>query len=107
MARPVILMDLAQADLEEQCRWWAEHRSGDQAERWYNGFIVALKKLSVTAEQHAIAIENADFPIEIRQLNYGPAGRPTHRAIYTIRPDMILVLRVQHLAQDRLTFEDL
>ena len=107
MSRPVILMDRAQEDLEENCRWWAEHRSLNQAEHWYDGFIAAIKGLSTDAEQHAIAAENANFPVEIRQLNYGLGKRLTHRAIYTIRPEMILVLRVQHLSQNELTLDDL
>ena len=106
MARPVILMDRALEDMEENCRWWAEHRSYNQAERWYDGFIAAIKNLSADAEQHALAAENANFPFEIRQLNYGLGRRPAHRAIYTIRPDMILVLRVQHLLQNDLTLDD-
>lgn len=106
-ARPVILLDRAHDELEENCRWWAEHRSVSQAERWYDGFIAALKRLSTDAERHALATENAAFAEEIRQLNYGLGRRPTHRAVFTIRPDMILVLRVQHLAQQPLSPDDI
>jgi plasmid stabilization system protein ParE len=107
MTRKVILMDQAHAELEENCRWWAEHRSADEAERWYDGFSKTIKQLSTTAEQHAAARENGQFPFELRQLNYGLGRRPTHRAVYIIRPDMVLVVRVQHLAQDDLTLDDI
>jgi len=105
--RPVILMDRAHQDLEDGCRWWAKHRSLEQADRWYDGFSAAIKRLATDAEQHALAAESKDLPLEVRQLNYGLGHRPTHRALFTIRPDMILVLRVQHLAQQSLTPDDL
>lgn len=107
MHRTVILMDRAHEDLLDGCRWWAEHRSQEQAEQWYDGFSKAIMKLATEAERHAIARENAYFPFEIRQMNYGLGRHPTHRALYTIRPDMILVLRVQHLSQDDLNLDDI
>jgi plasmid stabilization system protein ParE len=107
MMRPVIVMDRARQELEDGCRWWAKNRSHEQAERWYDGFSTAIKGLATSAEQYAVAEESKEFPIEIRQLNYGLSGRPTHRALFTIRPDMILVLRVQHLAQGPLTSDDI
>jgi plasmid stabilization system protein ParE len=103
----VILMDKAHQDLIDNCTWWAEHRSEEQAERWYDGFSNAIKSLATEAERHAIASESANFPFELRQLNYGLGARPTHRAVYTIRPDMILVLRITHLAQHDLTLDDI
>src|SRR5688572_299692 len=106
MDRQVILMDQAHQDLLDNSIWWAEHRSHEEAERWYDGFSKAIKKLATDAERHALARENADFPFEVRQLNYGLGRHPTHRALYTIRPDMVLVLRVQHLAQDDLSIDD-
>ena len=107
MAKPVIVMEQAHQDLLENCNWWASHRSPQEAERWYDGFSRAIRALAIEATLHAVAGENDDFPFEIRQLNYGLGKRYTHRAIYTVRPDMILVLRVQHLAQDELTIDDI
>jgi plasmid stabilization system protein ParE len=99
-------MDKAHQDLLDNCTWWATHRSEAEAERWYDGFSKAIKKLATDAERHALARENANFPFELRQLNYGLGRRPTHRALYTIRPDMILVLRIAHLAQDDFSTDD-
>ncbi|WP_428307419.1 type II toxin-antitoxin system RelE/ParE family toxin [Lacipirellula sp.] len=107
MSRLVILSDRAHADLEINCEWWAEHRSAEQAERWYNAFALEIRSLATTAEQHSKASESDRFPFELRQLNFGLGSHPTHRAVYIIRPDMILVLRIQHLSQDALTPDDL
>ncbi len=100
MKRQVTITDLAFDELDDAFVWWSKHRSSEQALAWYNGFIAAIKNLADTAEQWALAAENEEFPYEIRQLNYGAGKHRTHRAVYTIRPDMVLVLRVRHLAQD-------
>ena len=35
----VVVADRAAEEFESAARWWAEHRSLNQAERWYDGFI--------------------------------------------------------------------
>lgn len=40
-------------------------------------------------------------------MNYGLGPRPTHRVLYEIRGDEVLVLTVRHLAQREITSEDL
>lgn len=100
--RQVVVSDRARAELLEACQWWAQHRSAEQAGRWYEGFLRALEGLALTANSCPLADENGVWPFEVRQRNYGLGRRPTHRAIFTIRPDMIYVLRIQSLSQDRL-----
>ena len=46
-----------------------------------------------------LAFENDQFPYELRQQNYGLGSNPTHRAIFTIRNNVVLILRIRHLAQ--------
>ena len=107
MRIPVVLSSKAEEQLEGNARWWAEHRSFEQAERWYAGFIRSLKSLAKSAGGCALAVENADFPFEVRELRYGLGRRPTHRALFTIRPDMIYVLLIRHLAQHEVGPDDL
>jgi plasmid stabilization system protein ParE len=103
----VILTKRAQDELEEAHKWWAENRSADQANRWYTGFIQAMLTLENAPERYPLAPENELFRIEVRQLNYGLGNKPTHRALYTVRPDAVVILRVRHLAQQPLSFDDL
>ena len=107
MIRPVILAEPAFEDLRHNARWWAKHRSLEQAERWYDGFLMELDLLANNAERCSLARENAEFPYELRELHYGVSSRPTHRALFTIRPDSVLVLAIRHVAQDDVAPEDL
>ncbi len=86
---------------------WAENRSVEQAERWYDGFSEALLSLPQNPEHHALAAESSAFPLDVRQLNFGIGRKPTHRALYTIRGDMVYVFSIRHLAQRPVTPDDL
>lgn len=54
-----------------------------------------------------LAREKDAFPIEIRELRYGLGRRPTHRAVFAIRPNVVVIYAIQHLAQRDLTLDDL
>jgi len=99
MKYPVILRLQAGQQLENNAQWWAENRSREQAERWYAGFVRSLKSLAESPGRYPLAAENAEFLFEVRELRYGLGKRPTHRALFTIRPDMVYVLLIRHLAQ--------
>ncbi len=101
----VIITEPAEAELVQAFEWWSTHRSQEQATRWYNGFYTALKSLSESPERCPVIPEADKFPIELRELYFGLGSRPTHRAIFTIRPDMVLVYTIRHLAQDQIGLE--
>ena len=102
----VILTDRAQGELDGTHKWWAANRSSQQADRWYVGFVKEMLTLEENPERCPLAPENDLFPYEVRQLHYGLGGKPTHRALYAVRPDNVVILRVRHLAQKPLTDED-
>ena len=107
MTHRVVLTTQADCQLEHAAAWWAEHRSPGQAARWYAGFSEAIAALAQHPERCPLAPENGHFRYEIRELHYGLGSRPTHRAVFTIRPDMVLVLSIRHAAQADLTEGDL
>jgi plasmid stabilization system protein ParE len=102
----VILTARAQDELKGSHDWWAQHRSRRQADQWYAGFVRAMLLLEENPDRCPLAPESDLFPDEVRQLFYGLSGKPTHRAIYTIRPDTVVILRVRHLAQKPLSEPD-
>lgn len=99
MKREVLITLRAQHEAESNHRWWAQHRSPEQASRWYDEFLKSTLLLEDQAEQHALAAENQLFPYELRQLVFGLSRRRTHRIVYTILHDRVVMLRVRHLAQ--------
>jgi plasmid stabilization system protein ParE len=107
MSLPVVMSAKAHLDIEACCSWWAEHRSVEQTELWYDVCYATLRSLTERAETCPLAAESHELSVEARQIAFGVGRKPTHRAVFTIRPDMIFVLRVQHLAQRALTIDDL
>ncbi len=101
MSRRVILTNVAEDELDSAYRWYAEH-APESAERWYNGFIDQLQSLANDPERFPLAPESGHFVAQVRQLLYG-RRRKTHRALFTIRPDTVVVVRIRHVAQAPLT----
>ncbi|MDH3717782.1 MAG: type II toxin-antitoxin system RelE/ParE family toxin [Planctomycetota bacterium] len=106
MTYRVAITDRAFGELDSACKWWSENRSAEQALRWYKGFIQSIRSLANNPERRPLAPENHAFPHEVRQLVYGVGHRPTHRAVFTMRSDLVLVLRVRHLAQKEISPDD-
>lgn len=98
----VVLTEQASRELDAVAEWWAEHRNRDQAGRWYAGFSDKIWTLSQHPDRLPLADENDDFPYTIRELHYGLSSRPTHRAVFTVIGDSVLVLTIRHAAQDRI-----
>ena len=107
MTHHVVLTDRAHAEMEAAYLWWADNRSRVEAAKWYNAFADAIESLANNPERCAVSRENEQFPYEIRDLNFGIGRRRTHRAVFTIRREMVLVLTVRHLAQQDLSPDDL
>jgi plasmid stabilization system protein ParE len=95
----VLITQRAQQEAQANHDWWAEHRSAEQAARWYDAFIRSAFSLDTNPERFAVAPEDGRFPYGLRQLNFGIGRKATHRMLFTIRQDAVVVLRVRHLAQ--------
>ena len=107
MPLPVFTTERAQQDVDESYQWWAENRSFEQARRWRDKCVAVIDSLPEKWTTTALASEGALWPFEVRQLNFGLGRRPSHRVVFTVRPDMIFVLRLRHLSQRPLLFDDL
>jgi plasmid stabilization system protein ParE len=99
MTYDVVISSRAQQEAQANHDWWAKHRSAQQAASWYDEFMKAALSLERDPDRWAVAAENDRFPYQIRQLNFGIGRKPTHRLVYTIRSNEVVVLRVRHLAQ--------
>jgi len=106
MRRQVIILPQAEQDIERNALWWAEHHDRDEAARWVEMVFRKLERLAENAETYALAPENDQFDVEIRQLLLGVGSRPTHRAIYRIHGDRVEVLTIRSARQDVLSPDD-
>ena len=75
--------------------------------RWYQGIRAAIAGLNTSPERCPVAAEQKIVPYEIRELHFGLGSRPTHRAVFTIVRETVVVLTVRHLARDELRPDDL
>jgi len=107
MSLRVLITEQAEREMQAAFDWWAEHRSKKQADRWYAGLAKAIAELSDNPERHGQARERDRFTYEIRDLLFGLGSRPTHRAVFTIRGEEVVVLTVRHLAQRDLLPHDI
>jgi plasmid stabilization system protein ParE len=91
----------------EQALWWAKHRSIEQAFRWTEGFEQSLASLAESPERCIVARESGVFDFVLRELHYGIRRKATHRAVFEVRSDEVIVHSIRHLAQGDLTAGDL
>jgi hypothetical protein len=100
-------MPTAEEGLLRNARFWETNYSLDEAERWYTTFSRAIEAIPDHPLQHPVARANDAFPFELRALHFGISSFPTHRALFTIRPDVIVVLAIRGAAEQDATVEEL
>ena len=83
----------AECDSEEAFLYIRE-RAPLNAVRWRHGLEAKLRVLERMPASFALAPENQDTTIEVRQLLYG-----RYRILYTIRGSTVFVLTVRHGAR--------
>ncbi len=101
MTYRIIIEPTARQGIREAVRWKTANVSPTLAARWYNRLLRKIDTLKTHPTRCPLAAENDKFPEEIRQLLYGKR-RNTYRIIFTIRPDTVHVLYVEHAAKDEL-----
>ncbi len=103
----VVTSERAFEDIRRNARWWLENHSPAQAARRYDEIPAAIAGLDIRPEQWPLATENEETPVEIREFHFGLGSRGTHRVIFKIDAEEVLVLAVRHAAQDKLRPEDI
>lgn len=92
----------------ETALWWAENRDAAQAARWLEGFQASIDSLTENPERHAVAHETELFRFPLRQLLYGLGSRPTHRALFRVREDKVVIIYgIRHVKQQDFTPSDI
>jgi plasmid stabilization system protein ParE len=99
MKYDVRLTDEARQNVRETVDWYAE-RSEPAADRWYAAFLKLRDSLASDPARYPFAFENSRLPIELRQVNFGSGRKKTHRIIFAIRPNAVIVYAVRHVAQE-------
>lgn len=107
MKRRVIITGLAEADALSNHQWWGENRSIEQANRWLEGLYATMLGLATTAGSQTLATEIVLRKAGIRQATFGLGSRPSHRIIYGIEGEQVIIYRVRAFKQDDMNLGDL
>jgi plasmid stabilization system protein ParE len=85
----------ADRDLALILEWLRAQQAGETGLRWFQGLKDALDALSELPHRCPLALENLEFPFEVRQLLY---GRKPHqyRVLFTIEADTVIILHIRH-----------
>jgi len=73
---------------------------------WFDGFVTAIVSLEANPRRFAVCRESDAFPFELRQLLYGVGKRKTHRALFVVHKNRVVVHAIRHLSQRDLIEND-
>lgn len=85
----------ADYDLDLILEWLLAQQAGDTGQRWFRKLKESINSLTAMPERCMLALENADFPFEVRQLLYGHKPNQ-YRVLFTIEADTVVVLHIRH-----------
>lgn len=75
-------------------------RSPAGAHRWFHAYEKAIDKLVANPRRFVLASESENFPVELRQINFGTSpSRPTHRLLFYVEDNTVVVVTLRHLHQ--------
>lgn len=107
MNRRVQILPRAKRQLYDAALWWADHRSVAEAAHWIEGIESAIQGLSDDADRFPLAAESGMFDFPLRQLNFGVSRHLTHRVLFSVHEDRVVIYAIRHLAQEDVTPDDL
>ncbi|MEZ5944428.1 MAG: type II toxin-antitoxin system RelE/ParE family toxin [Planctomycetaceae bacterium] len=89
-------------------RWYHQQSSSlEVARQWIQVFRETASSLTNNPERHPLARESDDFSYELREVHFGSGRKKTHRLLFRIDGNNVLVMSVRHFAQDDISADDL
>jgi len=102
MSREVLLTYEAQQQMHLAADWYSE-RNPRVADEWFAGLASAIVKIGEDPERYPAARENDVYPDDLREMLYGLGKRITHRVLFVIHPNHVLIHHIRHVAQPDVT----
>jgi len=107
MKKHVIVPSPLLLQLVRMAEWWADHRSADQALRWFEEIEATIESLGEQQAIHSAAPDLERFPFKVYQKLFGIGRHYTHRILYRIEEAEIVIIDVYHIGQKPLELGDL
>jgi plasmid stabilization system protein ParE len=102
----VRLTSIAKLDVADSALWWAKNRSVEQASLWLEQIHAAMATLRENPERFAVAREDEAFPYTLRQMPFSIGKKTTHRILYRVRDNTVVVYGVRHVKERDVTPKD-
>lgn len=102
MKLPVVVSGAATEQLLAAAKWWSQNRSTEQAARWLSKFAATIEAIGDRPLRYPLAWESQFSAEDIRELLFGLGRRPTHRALFVVRSNLVYVFAVRHVSQEPL-----
>lgn len=106
MKYEVVLTRRAEDQLSAAAAWY-QGEAPQIVDAWFAGFVKAIISLESNPRRCSLARESEAFPFELRQLLYGLGRRKTHRALFVVHQDRVVIHAIRHLSQRDVTIDDL
>lgn len=97
----------ALSDIQRNADWWYQKYSKTEALRWAQSVERQLKTLRDFPRKAPLALENAQFSFELRQLHVGTQKRKTYRALFRIEKNRICVLAIRRCSEKSISEDEL
>ncbi len=86
----------------ERAYGWYQVRDSASAERWFSALLEIFDQVCRYPENYRLIDESGRFPAELRQATFEAGRKATHRCVFAVRPEGIVIYAVRHLAQDEI-----
>ena len=60
-----------------------------------------MRRLNHTPERFPLADEDDTFPYPLREMLYGLGRTKTHRVLFVVRPNAVVIYAIRHVAQEQ------
>jgi plasmid stabilization system protein ParE len=94
MKYEVVALRRADADVRHITRWIAQ-RSIQGANAWLDAYEQMLTRLADSADTYAVAVEDPECDIPLKQALFRTARGHNYRAIFTVVGNQVRILRVR------------
>jgi len=96
----------ATKEFNAACDWYEQH-SPQAAKKWLAAVGHMLDQLESDPHRFPRASDADVLTVPLQESYLGAGRRYTHRFVYAVRPDhVVVVYAIRHLAQDELTIDD-
>jgi hypothetical protein len=106
MTFDVVMTDDATTRLEDIHLWFQEN-APQMANKWYNGIRDSILSLEEDPERFGVADESHNYPLALREILYGVGKRKTHRIVYSVHDQKVVIRAIRHVAQRAITEDDI